>query len=101
MSENDPKTNPGTAAVLSFIFSGLGQLYNGQLFKGLVIIACSVASIFVVILGGILIWFWLSQRIFFSAQPTLGIVFFAVGVIFICILGVYSIYDAFSVAKKK
>ena len=27
-------TNPGTAAVLSFILPGLGQLYNGCLWRG-------------------------------------------------------------------
>jgi TM2 domain-containing membrane protein YozV len=101
MSENNLKINPGTAAVLSFIFSGLGQLYNGQIFKGLVIIACSIAAIFILILGSIFIWFWLTQRLFFAAQLILGITFFASGIVFICVLGIYSIYDAFWVAKKK
>lgn len=101
MSENNLRVHPGTAAVLSFIFSGLGQLYNGQILKGLVIIAFSALSIFILILGSILLWFWLSQKIFLSAQLTLGITFFAIGIIAICILGLYSIYDAFFVAKKK
>jgi hypothetical protein len=101
MSEGNLKPYPGTAAVLSFIFSGLGQLYNGQIFKGLVIISFSAASIFIFVLGSIFIWFWLSQRIFFAAQLILGITFFAIGIIFICILGIYSIHDAFGVAKRK
>ena len=101
MSENNLKPYPGTAAVLSFIFSGLGQLYNGQIFKGLVIIFFSIASILILILGSILIWFWLSQRLFLPQQLIFGITFFATGIIFICILGIYSIYDAFLVAKKK
>jgi TM2 domain-containing membrane protein YozV len=28
--------NGGLAAVLSFLWTGLGQIYNGQIFKGLV-----------------------------------------------------------------
>jgi hypothetical protein len=101
MSENNLKPYPGTAAVLSFVFSGLGQLYNGQIFKGLVIISFSIAFIFILIFGSILIWFWLSARPFLPQQLILGIAFFAVGIIAICILGIYSIYDAFLVAKKK
>ena len=30
--------NPGLAAVLSFFITGLGQIYNGQLAKGIVLI---------------------------------------------------------------
>lgn len=101
MPEENLRTNPGTAAVLSFIFSGLGQLYNGQIFKGLVIISFSAISIFIFILGSILIWFCLKQQIFLPQQVILGITFFSIGIIFICILGIYSIYDAFGVAKKK
>lgn len=26
--------NPGTAAVLSFLFPGIGQIYNGQILRG-------------------------------------------------------------------
>jgi len=101
MPAENPKVNPGTAAVLSFVFSGLGQLYNGQIFKGLMIISLSSASIFVFILGSILIWFCLKQEVFLLQQLTLGITLFASGIVFICILGIYSIYDAFGVAKKK
>ena len=37
--------NPGTAAVLSFFFAGLGQIYNGQIGKGLVLLFLYVGSI--------------------------------------------------------
>jgi TM2 domain-containing membrane protein YozV len=30
--------NPGIAAVLSFLFAGLGQVYNGQIGKGIVLL---------------------------------------------------------------
>jgi len=101
MPEDNPKPYPGTAAVLSFIFSGLGQLYNGEIFKGLVVISLSAVSIFLFLFGSIFIWFWLTQKIFFPAQLILGITSFAIGIILICILGIYSIYDAFRVAKSK
>lgn len=37
MTTNETKVvrNPGTAAILSFLFTGLGQIYNGQIGKGL------------------------------------------------------------------
>ena len=44
--------NPGLAAVLSFFFMGLGQIYNGEINKGLIFVvlyAISVAAIFVLI----------------------------------------------------
>lgn len=44
--------NPGVAAVASFFFAGLGQIYNGQLAKGILLMvvqAINVALIFVLI----------------------------------------------------
>ncbi|MCJ7638298.1 MAG: hypothetical protein MUO70_00185 [Euryarchaeota archaeon] len=46
------RKNPGVAAVLSFFWAGLGQIYNGQLAKGIgfmVLYAFSVLLIFVLI----------------------------------------------------
>lgn len=46
------RKNPGVAAVLSFFWAGLGQIYNGQLAKGIgfiVLYAVCVLLIFVVI----------------------------------------------------
>jgi hypothetical protein len=93
--------NPGLAAVLSFIFNGLGQLYNGQIRKGLVIIFISSLSILILIVGSILIGFWLVGKIIFLKWLFAGIVLFLIGLIFICILGIYSIVDAFKVAQKQ
>jgi TM2 domain-containing membrane protein YozV len=44
--------NPGIAAVLSFFFTGLGQIYNGEIGKGLLMMIVqmlNVALMFVVI----------------------------------------------------
>jgi TM2 domain-containing membrane protein YozV len=39
-----PLKNPGVAAVLSFFFVGLGQIYNGEIGKGLVFMFCGFVS---------------------------------------------------------
>ncbi|HVG18665.1 MAG TPA: hypothetical protein VNI02_06400 [Blastocatellia bacterium] len=39
-----PPKNPGVAAVLSFLFVGLGQIYNGEIGKGLIFIICGFIS---------------------------------------------------------
>ena len=99
---NDNKiTHPGTAAVLSFIFNGLGQLYNGQIVKGLVIIFISSVSILVLIIGAIFIGLWLKGKFITPPQAIFGGVLFSISLVFICILGIYSIADAYRVASKK
>jgi len=55
--------NPGLAAVLSFFICGLGQIYNGQIFKGIVFIICyGIAWALTFVLIGWLIvpilWIW-------------------------------------------
>jgi len=55
--------NPTTATILSFFISGLGQIYNGQIGKGILFIvlyAISIALIFVIV-GFIttpILWIW-------------------------------------------
>ena len=55
--------NPGVSAVLSFLICGLGQIYNGQILKGLmflVLYAISWALTYVLI-GWIILpvlWIW-------------------------------------------
>jgi len=58
-----PQKSPGVATVLSFFFMGLGQIYNGQIGKGIIFIilyAISVA-LMLVIVGFIttpILWIW-------------------------------------------
>jgi TM2 domain-containing membrane protein YozV len=57
------RKNPGVAAVLSFFFSGLGQIYNGQIGKGLLFISAQTVSLFLmfILIGFItspIIWIW-------------------------------------------
>ncbi len=64
----------GLAAVLSFFIPGLGQIYNGQIGKGIAVIVISFVLIFsMVILVGFILYplFW-----------------------------IWSIYDAYTTAKR-
>ena len=94
------QSHPGIAAVLSFIFNGLGQIYNGQIKKGLVIIFFSSLSMFIFIIGAILIGFWLFGKIISSWQIISGVLLFSFGLVLICVLGIWSIFDAYNIAKK-
>jgi TM2 domain-containing membrane protein YozV len=67
------RKNEGLAAVLSFLFLGLGQIYNGQIGKGILFIVVGVISVLsMLILIGFLLYplFW-----------------------------IYNIYDAYTTAK--
>jgi TM2 domain-containing membrane protein YozV len=68
------KKNPGAAAVLSFCIPGLGQIYNGELGKGITVVAMSVIG-------------WMLTCIF-------------IGFIILIPLWVWSIYDAYSTAEQ-
>jgi len=55
--------NPGIAAVLSFFWTGVGQIYNGQLMKGLILIVVQLinSALMFVLIGFItfpLVWIW-------------------------------------------
>ena len=94
-------SRPGMAAVFSFIFNGLGQLYNGDIAKGLLIIFFSSLSLLVLIAGAIFAGFWMSGRVVFEHQLAWGAALFITGLVFICVIGIYSIIDAYNCASKK
>ena len=55
--------SPGLAAVLSFFFCGLGQIYNGQIFKGVIMLIAYAVSWWMVwlVIGFIttpILWIW-------------------------------------------
>lgn len=101
MSENSVKAHPGVAAVFSFIFSGLGQIYNGQIAKGLVIIFLSAVNMLIFLVGSVIMGAFFLKKL--SSLPLFiaGLVLFVIGLFFICIVGIYSIFDAYSVSSKK
>ena len=66
--------NPGVAAVLSAVFVGLGQIYNGEIAKGLMFMVAYFISII--------------------------LVFLIIGFITTPLLWIYGIYDAYDTAKR-
>ena len=95
------KQNPGIAAVLSFLFNGLGQIYNGQIAKGLVIMLISTCAMLVTLIGAVLIAHFLWSKFIYPAEVIIGAALFISGITVIAILGIYNIYDAYNVAKEK
>lgn len=95
------ESHPGVAAVLSFLFNGLGQLYNGEIKKGLVIMTLTSASLIVIVLGAILMGHWLLTFKFPICEFIIGAVTFILGIVSACVIGIYSISDAYRQAAKK
>jgi TM2 domain-containing membrane protein YozV len=91
--------HPGVAAVLSFLFTGLGQLYNGQIKKGLILISISCMGMILVILGAVVLGFWFLGKIWGISFLIFGLIFILSGIVTVAILGVYSIIDAFRKAQ--
>ncbi len=53
-----PQKSPGLAAIGSFLCSGLGQVYNGQLAKGLLLFFGSLIGWFIFMIPGIIVWIY-------------------------------------------
>ena len=66
--------NEGLAAVLSFFITGAGQIYNGQLMKGIFLFVFQLFNLVLCAIG--------------------------IGVIFLIVVWVYGIWDAYNMAKK-
>ncbi|WP_255149353.1 zinc ribbon domain-containing protein [Halorarius halobius] len=67
--------NPFVAALLSALFPGLGQIYNRELEKGLVVIVASILAAFSMV--------------------------FLVGIVLFPAVWLYAIYDAYTVADRQ
>lgn len=70
----EPAKNPGVAAVLSFFFTGLGQIYNGEIGKGIAFIVVGVVNVL--------------------------LMFFIIGFITAPIFWIFNIYEAYKGAEK-
>lgn len=58
-----PEHSPGLAAVLSLVLSGVGQIYNGQILKGITVIAIQLINfaLTAILIGWVplvLVWVW-------------------------------------------
>ena len=71
--QNNEK-NPGVAAILSFFFTGVGQIYNGDIGKGICLIIIQVINIV--------------------------LMFVAIGLLTYPLVWIYGIYDAYERATK-
>ena len=74
MPYQSPPKNPALAAILSFLINGLGQIYNGEVGKGLLIIGVQIVNAFLTL---ILIGFITGPIVF-----------------------IWSIYDAYKTAER-
>lgn len=74
--ESHPKSpkSPRVAAVLSFLWAGLGQIYNGQIGKGILLLVVQVIN--------------------------LALMFVLIGFVTGFLVLVYSIYDAYKSAER-
>jgi TM2 domain-containing membrane protein YozV len=68
------RKSEGLAAVLSFLFVGLGQIYNGQIGKGILFIVLGVIFVFTML--------------------------FLIGFILYPLFWIYNIYDAYNTARQ-
>jgi TM2 domain-containing membrane protein YozV len=68
------KKNPGLAAVASFFFSGLGQIYNGEILKGVLLMVIQVINVL--------------------------LMFVVIGFVTYPLVWVYGIWDAYKSAEK-
>jgi len=69
-----PPKNPGLAAVASFFFAGLGQIYNGEITKGFLLMAIQVVNVVLMI--------------------------FLIGFVLYPAVWIYGIWDAYKTAEK-
>ena len=93
--------NPGLAAILSFLYNGLGQLYNGQIKKGLAIISLTSVGIILTLVGAILTGHYLIAELVLRSELIWGIILLIAGILLVCCAGTYSIFDAYNNAKRK
>lgn len=101
MKTDADKRYAGTAAVLSFVFTGIGQIYNGQIKKGLFLIGVATFGLTLALLGALAIGIsilndFYSFNILISSALAL-----LVGCGIIIWSGIYSIYDAYNSAMKE
>ena len=73
-SASPEKKNPGLAAILSFFFTGLGQIYNGQIGKGIIFGIIGFILALTILIG--------------------------IGLFLYPLFWVYNLYDAYNTAKK-
>jgi TM2 domain-containing membrane protein YozV len=62
------KKNPNVALILSLILSGLGQFYNGQYVKGILLLFAELVGFALFIIPGIIVWLFGMYDAYTSAK---------------------------------
>ena len=91
--------NPGVAAVLSFLFIGLGQIYNGHIGKAITLMTITSVSFLMLIAGTALVIYSL-MGLFGLCKIGCGIFLMILSIAVLAITGIYSLYDAYNTARK-
>ena len=86
-----PMKSVGLAAILSFLFTGIRQVYVGRIARGIGFIVCgvvifSVLTLMMFIFGGI-------------ASSAIGVLFIAASIISV-VIWIFNIFDAYSLANE-
>ena len=63
-----PQKNPVVALILSLILSGLGQFYNGQYLKGILLLFAELVGFALFIIPGIIVWIFGMYDAYTSAK---------------------------------
>jgi len=92
--------NPRLAVLLSFVINGLGQVYNGEIRKGLLLIFLSGTSLLALVLGAVFFIVFLLKPASSLSLLVTGIVLFFAGLTGMIITGIYSISDAYRTAVR-
>lgn len=91
---------PRISALLSFVVNGLGQIYNGEVKKGLCLIFFSGFSVLIFIIGAIFIFLFLTGGLTPVSFLLWGVILLFIGFVGMVIVGIYSILDAYNTAMK-
>jgi len=94
------KNGAGAAAVLSFVFCGLGHIYLGEIKKGLKIMFYSSLYLFILIMGISIIIYQVMLNVPNPPLLIQGIIVAILGLIANAIISVYNIYDAYKCGLK-
>lgn len=95
-----PSPNPGVAAVLSFLFNGLGQIYNGQILKGLFLMGLSGLLMIGVVVGAVFCGYYFLTGFRFGWALKWGLSCLVPTLLGIAVIGVYNIFDAYHTALR-
>lgn len=99
---NREQKSTGIATVLSFFIPGLGQIYNGQILKGVLFL---IMIPLIIVIGVVIMatnthqtcnWWGCSP----SLDPSSIGIGFLVIIIFVPIFWIYNLYDAYNTAKR-